>query len=387
MTCLLSSWLRAVFVTERWRSFTRLSRRGSLWSLIVGLILMACASLAAAQAPSSTGGAVGGKAPLRKMTPWEIAARINFTPQCTHYAIVGYCYCGYTPCAWMVIQFVPVSFIETTRYPGDTMVAALDFSQLTVGASNAFPGLTRQINQSGMDNSFENHNYSIPEKIYRQYTVCMMCEPKHAEAPYINKSGGLLGTGAASSVCGSVTNMVNKYSKVGDIGGGFDGYNMKLFYASEPDALNWRTGCRDMSLTHMLTSNAFTCTAAGIASFAGSPELITNLIGEDSCIGNWGPLYPRQMRARGPTQVQSAAIAAYRGISIARTEMDRFPYPVDTTGKLQQAYPNISACTKVGTIPLPTSMKPSLDGALGWIYWRPTGCCIPFNAYATCYGT
>jgi TraU protein len=130
-----------------------------------------------------------------------------------------------------------------------------------------------------------------------------------------------------------------------------------------------------------------TCTAEGVASFAGSPELITDLIGSDACIGNWGPLYPRQMRTRGPTQVWSAAVAAYRGMSIARTELEKFPFPVDTTGKIQQAYPNVSACAMVGKTPLPRSMKPSPDGAYGWFYWRPVACCIPFDAPATCYGS
>ena len=160
---------------------------------------------------------------------------------------------------------------------------------------------------------------------------------------------------------------------------------MKMFYASESDYLHWRTGCRDISLTKMLQSNAFTCTVAGIAAFVGTPEPIATLLGQDACIGNWGPLYPRQMRTRGPTQIQASAIAAYRSMSVARTDMETFPYPVDTTGKMQIAYPQISQCTKVGSVPMSPTMKASFDGAFGWIYWRPVACCIPFSAPETCY--
>ena len=322
---------------------------------------------------------------LPKMTPVEIAARVNWDPQCSNYAIVGYCYCPYTPCAWAVAHFVPVSFIETVRKSGETMVAAVDFSQMTLAMGATFQSLVRQINQEGMDNSFEAHNYNLPEKLLQYATACMTCKPSYAEQPYMDSSGGYLGN-YGGGLCGNLVNFTKQISKFTDIGGNpLAGYNMKMFYASEADVLHWRTGCRDLSLTNLLKSNAFTCTAAGIADLIGSAEPIAKWLGADACIGNWGPLYPRQMRTRGPTQIQASAIAAYRSISVARTDTQTFPYSVDTNSKLQIAYPQLSKCTKVGSIPMNLTMKASTDGAFGWIYWRPVACCIPFEAPTTCY--
>ncbi len=319
---------------------------------------------------------------LPKMTPPEIAARVNWSPQCTEFTIVGYCYCMGIPCAWQVVQYIPTAFVETVRTPGETMVAAADFSQLTLAMGAAFPGHTRQINQHGMDNTFEAHVFSLPEEILRMMTWCMKCQDTYAKMPYIDSSGGVFG--GLKAACGAVTSVVSKLGSFSDVGG-FGGYGMQMYYAGEADALNWRTGCRDESVIKMLQSNGFTCGASGLAEYlGGTPEPVTALIGKDACIGNWGPHYPRQMRTRGPNQLLSSAIAAYRAMSVARTETQTFPFPVDTLGKIQLAYPKVSACVRVGKLPLPNDMSPSTDGAMGWIYWRPVTCCIPFDVISNC---
>lgn len=322
---------------------------------------------------------------LPKMSPAEVAARVNWSPQCSEFTIVGYCYCMGVPCAWHIVQYIPTAFIETVRTPGETMVAAMDSSQLTLAMGAGFPGNTRQINQGGKDNTFEAHVYSLPEEIIRLMTWCIKCSNNNAKMPYINAAPSYFG--GMKAACGSVTKIVSQIANFSDLGG-LGGWGMQLYYAGEPDALNWRTGCRDETIINALRSNGFTCIANGIADFlGGTPEIVANIIGQDACIGNWGPQYPRQMRTRGPNQVIASAVAAYRAMSVARTETGTMPYPVDTMGKMQMAYPSVSNCVKPGKLPLAAGMKPSPDGAYGWIYWRPVTCCIPFDVVSNCQGT
>ncbi len=327
---------------------------------------------------------VHAQASLRPMSPPEIAGRVNWQPQCSNYAILGYCYCNGVPCAWHVAHYLPVSFIETVRRPGETLVVGLDFSQMSLAAGAGLAGHTRQINQEGMDNTFEARNYSLPEQYLQWETGCMTCKSSYAKVPYSDTSNGLVGNWG-SGACGTLSNVLNKLTSFQRDSGSGQGTSMSLYYASEADALHWRTGCRDVSLTNLLRSNAFTCGANGLAEFAGAAEPMAQLLGRDACIGNWSPHYPRQMRTRGPTQVIAAAVAAYRSISIARTDTQTFPFPVDTAGKFQLAYPKISQCVRPGKLPLPTDMRPSPDGAFGWIYWRPVSCCIPFEVVENCF--
>jgi len=320
---------------------------------------------------------------LPTMSPADVVARVNFSWQCTNYAIVGYCYCGETPCAYQVVQYVPAAFIETTRTPGETMVAALDFSQLTSAAAGlAIGGHTRQINQSGMDNTFEAHVYNMPEDLVQYASGCITCKVSTAQSPDGSSSGS--SRAGNDSPCGSTAAIVSRLSSFADIGG-LDGYALSLRYASEADALQWRTGCRDTTLLDVLRSNGWTCGAEGVAEFAGTAEPLARLLGEDACIGKWGPNFPRQMRTRGPDEVRASAIAAYRAMSSARTDLQTFPYPVDTGGKLQQAYPDVSQCVRIGSSAvLPGDMRRSTDGAYGWIYWRPVSCCVPFDIESNC---
>ena len=149
-----------------------------------------------------------------------------------------------------------------------------------------------------------------------------------------------------------------------------------LAYASEVDWFNWRTGCRDL--------------AEATATSALSPLVCGADAGNPACIGRWGPLRPRQMRDIGPGPVLHSAKTAVRAMSIAREQLGSFPYAVDTRGKLQQVYPAASACFAVGQIPLPqtpAAQRPvvtSADGRYGWIYWRPTSCCVGLGNAAQC---
>jgi hypothetical protein len=138
-----------------------------------------------------------------------------------------------------------------------------------------------------------------------------------------------------------------------------------LAYASEADAANWRTGCRDL-----------------VAIDSWLPQL--------SSLRAWGALYPRQMRDLGTPPVVYSAKTAYRALSIARDQLATFPFPVDLAGRMQQAYPAVSTCFDVGEQPLPHApdsdrpVQTSADGRYGWFYWRPVSCCVGFESLAHC---
>jgi hypothetical protein len=142
-----------------------------------------------------------------------------------------------------------------------------------------------------------------------------------------------------------------------------------LAYSSEADLVNWRTGCRDL---------------AGVASWGLQPLTEPGL---------WGPLHPRQMRDLGTPPVLFSVKTAYRAMSIARDQLGTFPFPVDRVGRMQQAYPAVSACFDIGVQPLPLApvadhpVQTSADGRYGWFYWRPVTCCVKFDSIARCGST
>jgi len=118
--------------------------------------------------------------------------------------------------------------------------------------------------------------------------------------------------------------------------------------------------------------------------------LLLALPADPRCVGQWGPLRPRPMRDIGPLPVPYSAKTAVRAMSIAREQLGVFPFPVDTRGRLQQVYPQSSACFAVGQLPLPAapqSDRPvvtSPDGRYGWLYWRAASCCIGPGVAAQC---
>ena len=161
-------------------------------------------------------------------------------------------------------------------------------------------------------------------------------------------------------------------------------------YLSEADVPNWRTGCADASITKMMMSNNFTCSAQGIADLLNMGSSLGSLLGEDLCLGHWGALYPRQMRELGLTPVEASAKTAYRAMSLARRSFNTFPFPVGTDGRMQQAYPAVSQCfnpgqrvPQPGRSPMPAMTSPT--GVYGWVYWRPAVCCVPGSASGGCF--
>jgi hypothetical protein len=280
---------------------------------------------------------------------------------CAEEHVIGQCYCGSLPCGLRIERYVPVAFVETTRAPGDSL---FDFLQLPAAA----PASTASSSLSSTDNTAEVHVWSLPDAPIPGL-ACLSCGAASAAVPAPATDAGAPRCGPAALVAGAT-------ARAAAAATGF--WLPRLSYASELDMLNWRTGCRDLGdLVALAPGPLPACVRGG---------------GPPACLGKWGLLRPRQMRDIGPTPLLYSAKTAVRAMSIARDQIGSFGFPVDTDGKLQQAYPVVSACFGVGQLPLPqapASPRPvltSADGRYGWVYWRPATCCVGFASARQCLG-
>jgi hypothetical protein len=295
---------------------------------------------------------------LPALDPVTLMRQISSDSACTEAQALGPCYCGPFACGVRVTQFVPVAFIETTRAPGDSIFSP--------ARALALPGGTIGSALSMTDNTAEAHVWLIPDDALPP-ALCPLCKPTSAARPVAPTDAGAAVCGPVSVVADAV--MGGAASLAGDL-------LARLAYASELDAFNWRTGCRDLLA---LPASGLACALAPASAIPGG-----------DCLGQWGPLKPRQMRDIGPSPLLHSAKTAIRAMSIARTQLGAMPYPVDTAGKLQQAYPVVSACFGVGRLPLPQAptsdrpVLPSADGRYGWVYWRRTTCCARATGLAQC---
>jgi hypothetical protein len=287
--------------------------------------------------------------------PLELARWISSDPACTRTQVLGLCWCGSTPCGYRIQMYVPVAFVETVRRPGDSLLTAW------LPASAGSHG-TLSSSHSSLDNTAEAHAWLLGDAAWKLSGVlsCLRCQPSDARSlpppPYA----------AADLACGATSAVVGALGS--NSGPGFSSVLPWLAYASEADSVNWRTGCRDLfALDSWLTLDPVT-------------------------LGQWGALYPRQMRDLGTAPVVYSAKAAFRALSIARDQLATLPFPVDLAARMQQAYPAVSTCFDVGQQPLPQApasdrpVQTSADGCYGWFYWRPVSCCVRFDSLARCGG-
>lgn len=196
--------------------------------------------------------------------------------------------------------------------------------------------------------------------------------------------------------------------------------DMPLLYASEMDEMNWRLGCQDLALaTATAPASAWACAAIGLGDTVVTPisQLLGNsgsagglvqsglndLNSNDICVGDWGPVYPRQMVQMGTAPSVGMSLAAFRALRIAHTTVGSLKPIVDTTCYLQPFYPSLSSTPPVGPkgflIGAPSAevdaiMSPYLaaqtalnDSRMGFVLWVPTGCWTSYEQMEDCYNS
>lgn len=138
----------------------------------------------------------------------------------------------------------------------------------------------------------------------------------------------------------------------------------RFLYLSELDLIQWHTGFMDM----------------------WRPELLGNLtcavtpFWTPSCMGTWGPIFPRDGWLEQPSHMAHSAGLAYRGLSQAQ-EKGLYLGGMTPLDSLQLAYPMMSRCIQIGEPPIlwENLMDQPFNQPqhLVWIYWRFVICCIP----------
>jgi hypothetical protein len=318
-----------------------------------------------------------------RAAPWapsqllhKILQQAGIDSDCAQIRVLGQCYCAGLPCGLRVQRYVPVAIVETTRAPGDSVLGSVP-----IPVPPGLGGLgTVSSLESATDNTAEAHVWTLPGASLPGWP-CAACNAASAARPAARVAAQ---SGATAAACGAASAVAQALGT----GAAFTAAAglPALAYSSEIDWFNWRTGCRDLVAADLVPAlPGIACDGAPSASMPSSTAAPA-----DACIGHWGPLRPRQMRDIGPPPPLYAAKTAVRAMSIARDQLGNFAYPVDTSGKLQQVYPALSACFAVGSLPLPqlpASARPvvtSADGRYAWIYWRLTSCCVGLSSAALC---
>ncbi len=287
--------------------------------------------------------------------------------QCAQMHIVGQCFCASVPCGLRIEQYVPVAVVETTRGAGDTLLGD------PLGHVPAPAPGTVSSSLAGTDNTAEAHVWSLPAGPIPG-VPCLGCAA--IALPLAVGSAD-----ASARACGPAAAVARALAAPA---AGAGSWLPTLSYASEVDAFNWRTGCRDLADPAIDIALLQLRCAAATAVAATAPGAAPK-----HCLLQWGLMVPRQMRDIGATPPLHSAKTALRAMSIAREQLGTFAHPVDMAGRLQQVYPVTSACFPIGRLPLPRApaarpVQRSADGRYAWVYWRPTACCLGAGSIGDC---
>lgn len=278
----------------------------------------------------------------------------------------------------MVRHWLPVAFVETVKGVGDSLVSP---------ATTPLTGTRVRENDA---QGFEARVYEIPEFMRRTLMPesCILCEGVSGKVTSTVMRQLNEITEKANVACGGPTTEALQ-SLISKVWENLTDGSLKLVYDSEMDAVNWRTGCRDLPISMELQFLPVACATGGflstISKIAGI-NLNNPIPGSEFCVGTWGSVFPRQYRAQGLTEFVGSGMAAYRALHIAAHTLGTFDYDVSTVGKLQPVYPHPSMCIFPGDSPLTVDLARfvSPNGNYGYIYWVPVSCCISFLQLATC---
>lgn len=258
---------------------------------------------------------------LLKRTDWS----------CVKFKVLGVCRRTTPPYVGIKVRYwQPVLLMETVKRPGDTVINELRTLVKKLSRRNSDACSSSQSDGSVLQMN-EAHVFGFPFSDAFSELVAAPCE-------------------GAPDLTGVVS------------------------YLSELDAHEWRTA--EMEAKHPLSR--LTARLAPLCDGIGA--IVPGL-----CLGNWGPLYPRQGFLAHYSPLVGSAVAVYRAIDIAsfnflsphRTLAPILFMPNMGYDRMQLVYPKASRCIKVGEpAVLWENGRVSKDGKYAWIYWRMKQCCL-----------
>jgi hypothetical protein len=272
----------------------------------------------------------------------------------------------------LVNHWIPVAYVEVTAGYGVTFVAGnrppltkQTFSMNGISMADK----TASTQQSYMDNTSDVGALLVTQKLWkdsiaaRSHTnyICTVDDANFQLTPIERMA--IAKFTRTTPDCRAPDN--NSY-----FGGDLAGY-LKKGYTTTGDVKQWRTGCRDKPASELMMQQRLRCDYGLNIGDPLSPE---------ACMGLWGPVYPRQIREIGLTQILASAKTAMRGVSNGRDAGD-IPFPIDPLTKISQVQPNASQCMMVGTpslmgvSELMAGFGLSQQGNYGYLVWRNVTCC------------
>lgn len=334
--------------------------------------------------------------------------------------------CDWYGCSFT--QYQPEAIVELVGTPWTSLfitdTTKTSATAAAVGVRTDNPSMSHGY---GHRENFEAHVWGISDRMREGLCVgasCIMCKESEVDAQGMTsdwaakkaemgseasqtKFGCPAGAGASQTVLKQFISDVNNDE-------------LYLLYASETDPVDWRVGCADLALAFATAPvTGVACAALGMGQDVGSAveaalskmgsaggliqsglnDLQTNQL----CVGDWGPIYPRQMTSMGTAPAVGMALAAYRALRIAHTSLGTLKPIVDQTCYLQPFYPIAGAGNVAGpkgfkigapALEVDTIMGQYLasqatlnDSRMGFVLWVPTGCWKSYSEIEDCYSS
>ncbi len=298
-----------------------------------------------------------GAAPAMAIDPLSAVNRAD--PATVQWRIIGQCML--TP---LVEHWIPLAWVETSPSGQHSFI---DGVTATDGRTSVLRSATLESSSSARIMNFTNGLWrsSNIANAYQQQ-VCNVSDAAVPAAPE---------PFPVSSDCNSGLSIAAGLQQFDNLFRSVTTPLMTLAYDSSRDS-GWASGCRDKSKVEEATAVSMRCDTDMLASELQPGGSAAGAAAAKNCLGRWGSVIPRQSREIGLSGPLASAKTAYRAMSTARSHLGRFPYPVDTNGKMQLAAPNPSPSFRPGDRPLPASIVPNGARTYAWIYWRKVQCCV-----------
>ncbi|TJY57256.1 hypothetical protein E4T66_17770 [Sinimarinibacterium sp. CAU 1509] len=351
------------------------------------LLTAGLAASALTALPGEYAEAKGGSALQQLITAGYVGTDLLGTPNgCMEWGIIGV-FVVYGEVFFIITDYLPTGLIEVHKHVGGSIFYGGGEPQ--IGTINQ--GIAGARTEGGYEVRVWEILDRLRELMFEGYYNCL-CKAQ--------KTGG---GGAPPGVLLSQIKTINEGNEACDAAGNFlEGLvdqvidqvlgqlntYVKLSYDSGIDTVNWRTGCRDIVPAFEQGAKIVQQCVLGVRPGQGGGG--GQIFRDPVCVGTWGPLLPRQMRADGASPPVVAAHVGYRAIHIASRVTKRFPYLVTLNCKYEPIYPILKPfnCFFPGCSVHEVDVKVtnSKEGKFGFLWWSPQVCVKSESELQGCFG-